>query len=136
MRKIIDVFILVLDLGNEEDEAVEETVQELPERSPLHPEALNFADLKRGLLLQRVNAYGRMNPTEAVVVDEPFVHREVPFYEGGAPWDSWKVRVATTDWRGKLVLEEWFLADMGVVPYELQDGTPFEWNEQNYTIAV
>ena len=45
------------------------------------------------------------------------------------------VSVVTTNCKGELVHEDWFLADMGVVPYE-GDGRFRSWNDHNYTLAV
>lgn len=129
-----EIVVRIVDIILAFDTIVEEA--RFPDRSPLHPDALNFDDLKRGLLLQKINVYGRMKPIEGLMVDEPFVHRSEPLYDGAAPIDNWMITVATKDYRGKLVLENWYLADMGVVPYEFPDGTPFRWNEQNYTVAV
>ena len=111
-------------------------VPELPKRNPLHPKALNIEDLKVGLQIKRQNRYYRSHITNtAVVIGEPFL------YGSKHGNDSYQanvlmVPVATTDYSGKLVLEDWFLADMGVTPYVNSPGTRRWWNEQNYTLAV
>ena len=52
-----------------------------------------------------------------------------------AAWPA-MLPVVTTNYDNKLVRQDWFLADMGVVPYEDQDGSFLSWNSQNYTLAT
>lgn len=96
----------------------------LPERSPLHPEALNMADLKVGMNVRRHNArYGSCTRDVGLINGEPF-RRGTKYHE---PWDTQgdvlMVPVVTTNHAGRLVHEDWFLADMGVTPYEGKTGT-------------
>ena len=72
---------------------------------------------------------------DAIIIGEPF--RRGTKYHGlwDTQGDAWMVPVVTTNYAGKLVHEDWFLADMGVVPYEHSDGSG-HWNDQNYTLAV
>lgn len=111
-------------------------VPDLPERSPLHGDALNMDDLRVGLNINRCNIhYGRVSyPNTAIVNGEPF--RRGTKYHDGRLAEAWMVPVVTTNYAGKLVHEDWFLADMGVVPFENSDGTRRVWNVQNYTLAV
>ncbi len=111
-------------------------VTDLPERSPLHGDALNMDDLRVGLNIRRHNIrYGRgSRPNRAIINGEPF--RRGTKYHGDSQADAWMVPVVTTNYAGKLVHEDWFLADMGVAPYENSDGTGRFWNGQNYTLAV
>ena len=103
------------------------TVNEgLPERSPLHPEALNMADLKVGMTIQRYNVRGGRTQRDLLVIGEPFRRT--------TSGKEWVVPVVTTDYCGRLRRREEFLADMGVTPYERSSGN--FWNSQNYTLAV
>lgn len=113
-------------------------VPALPERSPLHKDALNMADLKVGMNISRHNirSHGTSNTNTGLVNGQPF-QRRTKYH---APWDTqgdaWMLPVVTTNYAGKLTLEDWFLGDMGVAPYESHDGTRRWWNDQNYTLAV
>ena len=111
-------------------------VPALPERSPLHKDALNMTDLKVGMNIRRHSArYGTLTQNVALINGEPFrcgtKYHELRDILG----DAWMVPIVTTDYAGKLVHEDWFLTDMGVVPYERSNGGS-HWNPQNYTLAV
>ena len=115
---------------------LEVTIYKKIERSPLHPEAINMDDLKVGMNVRRHNArYGTSTRDVGLITGEPF-RRGTKYHElGNALGDAWMVPVVTTNYAGKLVHEDWFLADMGIVPYEHSDGGS-HWNDQNYTLAV
>ena len=106
------------------------------ERSPLHPEAINMDDLKVGMNIKRHNArHGSCTRDVGLINGEQF-RRGTKYHESyDTQGDAWMVPVVTTNYAGKLVHEDWFLADMGVVPYEHSDGSG-HWNDQNYTLAV
>ena len=106
------------------------------ERSPLHPEAINMDDLKVGMNIKRHNVrHGSCTRDVGLINGEPF-RRGTKYHESyDTQGDDWMVPVVTTNYAGKLVHEDWFLADMGVVPYEHSDGSG-HWNDQNYTLAV
>ena len=108
----------------------------IPERSPLHKDAINKDELKVGLnIIQRNIHDGRgSRPNRAIINGEPF--RRGIKYHGDSQADAWMVPVVTTNYAGKLVHEDWFLTDMGVAPSENSDGTGRFWNDQNYTLAV
>lgn len=110
--------------------------KKLPERSPLHEKALNMADLKVGMNIRRHNVnYGSGARDTALINGESF-RRGTKYRESwDTQGDAWMIPVVTTDYTGKLIHEDWFLADMGVIPYEHSDGGS-HWNEQNYTLAV
>lgn len=122
------------------DEANKLTIEvfpehQLPKRSPLHSEALNLEDIKPGLNVRRCNVYGGSYKNDAIITGEPF-KRASKFGHGCSQAHAWMVPVVTTNYDGKLVQEDWFLADMGVVPYERPDGSQIRWNDQNYTLAA
>ena len=100
-----------------------------PSRSPLHPKAITKDDLKQGLAICLCNENG--NSSYAIVIGEPFKRGDKCGHG-----NDWRVSVVTTTHDGKLVQQDWFLADMGVVPYEHQDGSFLSWNSQNYTLAT
>ena len=110
---------------------VSKEVPALPERSPLHKDALNMTDLKVGMNISRHNIHSHGHIEVGLVNGEPF-RRGTKYTQG----NSWMLPVVTTDYFGKLVYADWFLDDMGVVPYESSNGTGRWWNEQNYTLAV
>lgn len=98
-------------------------------RSPLHPEAINMDDLKVGMKIRRHNTrYGTCTLDVGRINGEPFLKHDVN--QG----DAWMVPIETTNYAGELAHEDWFLADMGVIPYVRSNGVSF-WNEQNYTLA-
>lgn len=106
-------------------------VPALPERSPLHKDALNMSDLKVGMNISRhhIHTHGNGYTQVGLVNGEPFQmgtkgHRS-----------PWMLPVVTTNYAGKLIYDDWYLSDMGVVPYENANGTMW-WNDQNYTLAV
>ena len=111
-------------------------VPALPERSPLHKDALNMTDLKVGMNISRHNIHSHGRTKVGLVNGKPF-RRGTKYHEH---WDiqgnSWMLPVVTTDYAGKLVYDDWYLEDMGVAPYESSNGTRRWWNEQNYTLAV
>ena len=111
-------------------------VPALPERSPLHKDALNMTDLKVGMNISRHNIHSHGHTKVGLVNGKPF-RRGTKYHEH---WDtqgnSWMLPVVTTDYAGKLVYDDWYLGDMGVAPYESSNGTRRWWNEQNYTLAV
>ena len=117
---------------------VSKEVPALPERSPLHKDALNMTDLKVGMNIKRHNVrHGSCTRDDAIIIGEPFRRGTKYHHElGDALGDYWMVPVVTTNYAGKLVREDWYLADMGVAPYESSNGTRRWWNEQNYTLAV
>ena len=100
-----------------------------PSRSPLHPKAITKDDLKQGLAICLCNENG--NSSYAIVIGEPFKRGDKCGHG-----NDWRVSVVTTTHGNKLVQQDWFLADMGVVPYEHQDGSFLSWNSQNYTLAT
>ena len=103
-----------------------------PSRSPLHPEAINMDDLTPGLTIRRHNKHGNgYLSAEAIVIGEPFKRGDKCGHG-----NDWRVSVVTTTHDGKLVQQDWFLADMGVVPYEHQDGSFLGWSDQRYTLAT
>lgn len=109
---------------------------EPPKRSPLSMEAINREDLKVGLNIRRANTHGISHGRVGMVNGEPF--RRGTKYDKSWPTHDhcWMVPVVTTNYQGKLVQEDWYLADMGVVPYTSEDDRFLYWNDQNYTIAV
>ena len=103
--------------------------EDSPERSPLDKEALNLDELKLGMEIQRMNI--QHGPLEAgIVIGEPFESEPLI---GSQP--DQMVPVRTTDYCGETVHEDWFLSDMGVVPYKHENGS-LHWNGANYTLAV
>ncbi len=92
-------------------------------------------DLVVGMYVVRYNRHA--GPTRSGRINgEPFV--SVMEYDlAGQKFicRDWEIPVLTVDVFGKLVDENWFLADMGIVPYEGDDGLR-HWNDQNYTLAV
>jgi hypothetical protein len=112
---------------------VSKEVPALPERSPLHKDALNMTDLKVGMSIQL--HYGSGWRCSALINGEPFLcgtkYHDLRDTQG----DAWMIPVVRTNYAGKLVHEDWFLNDMGVTPYEHPDGRS-HWNPQNYTLAV
>ncbi len=107
-----------------------------PSRSPLHPEAINMDDLTPGLTIRRHNKHGNgYLSAEAIVIGEPF-KRGDKYGQDDPQAYAWMLPVVTTNYGNKLVQQDWFLADMGVVPYEHQDGSFLSWNSQNYTLAT
>lgn len=111
----------------------EQVEASLPERSPLHPEAINVDDLKPGLKIQRCHGTVGSDRGVGIVIGEPF-KRADKYGDGGSNADQMMITVATHDFRDQLVTRDWFLADMGVVPY-VGDRGAF-WNRDNYTLAV
>ena len=111
-----------------------EIERSLPERSPLHPKALNMADLQVGMKVQRHHRRGSFGRS-GTIYTWPF--RRYTKYHDSFPFlgNIWMVSVVTTNYKGELVHEDWYLSDMGVVPYE-GDGRFRRWNDQNYTLAV
>lgn len=100
------------------------------ERSPLHPKAINRDDLKVGMKIRRHNTkYGTCTLDVGRINGEPFLKHDVN--QG----DAWMVPVKTTNYAGEIAYEDWFLAEMGVIPYVRSNGGT-RWNEQNYTLAV
>ena len=115
---------------------VSKEVPALPERSPLHKDALNMTDLKVGMNISRHNIHTQGHTEVGLVNGKPF-RRGTKYHEYWDPQgDSWMLPVVTTDYAGKLVYADWFLDDMGVAPYESSNGTRRWWNEQSYTLAV
>ena len=107
-----------------------------PSRSPLHPEAINMDGLTPGLTIRRHNKHGNgYLSAEAIVIGEPF-KRGDKYGQDDPQAYAWMLPVVTTNYGNKLVQQDWFLADMGVVPYEHQDGSFLSWNSQNYTLAT
>ena len=105
----------------------------LPERSPLHENALNMDDLKVGMSIQL--HYGSGWFCSALINGVPF-RRGTKYHDPrDTQGDAWMIPVVRTHYTGKLVHEDWFLNEMGVTPYEHPDGGS-HWNEQNYTLAV
>ena len=104
-----------------------------PSRSPLHPKAITKDDLKQGLAICLCNENG--NSSYAIVIGEPF-KRGDKYGQDDPQAYAWMLPVVTTTHDGKLVQQDWFLADMGVVPYERQDGSFLGWSDQNYTLAT
>ena len=100
-------------------------------RSPLHSQALNLDDIKDGLNIQCFISWGAY-PNRAMIVGEPF--RRSSKYSDTSSRDPLMVSVVTTDADAKIVQEDWYLRDMGVVPHE--DKISDRWNGQNYTLAV
>lgn len=100
-----------------------------PSRSPLHPKAITKDDLKQGLAICLCKENG--NSSYAIVIGEPFKRGDKCGHG-----NDWRVSVVTTTHDGKLVQQDWFLADMGVVPYEHQDGSFLGWSGQRYTLAT
>ena len=130
-------------LSGPEDFIVEvsKEVPALPERSPLHEDALNMNDLKVGMniALHNIHSQGHGSLKVGLVNGEPF-RRGTKYHEHlDIQGNYWMLPVVTTDYAGKLVREDWYLADMGVAPYEYEssnNGTRRWWNQQNYTLAV
>ena len=104
-----------------------------PSRSPLHPKAITKDDLKQGLAICLCNENG--NSSYAIVIGEPF-KRGDKYGQDDPQAYAWMLPVVTTNYGNKLVQQDWFLADMGVVPYEHQDGSFLGWSDQNYTLAT
>ena len=104
-----------------------------PSRSPLHPKAITKDDLKQGLAICLCNENG--NSSYAIVIGEPFKRGDKCGQDDPQAY-AWMLPVVTTNYGNKLVQQDWFLADMGVVPYEHQDGSFLSWNSQNYTLAT
>ena len=120
-----------IEFSGPEDFIVEvsKEVPALPERSPLHKDALNMTDLKVGMNISRHNIHSQ-GPIEVGLVNGK------PFRRSDEYWDTWRLPVVTTNYAGKLVYADWFLDEMGVVPCENSNGTRRWWNDQNYTLAV
>lgn len=113
-------------------------VPALPERSPLHKDALNMTDLKVGMNISchNIHSHGHGHTKVGLVNGKPF-RRGTKYHEHrDTQGDYWMLPVVTTDCAGKLVYDDWSLRDMGVAPYENPNGTRRWWNEQNYTLAV
>lgn len=110
-----------------------ESKPELPSRSPHHPKSLNLDDLERGMNIRRHNTKGNDYKNEAIINGEPFKHGDKHGPED-LQADALMIPVVTTNHAGKLVHEDWFLSDMGIVPY-IEDSGP-HWNKWNYTLAV
>ena len=104
-----------------------------PSRSPLHPKAITKDDLKQGLAICLCNENG--NSSYAIVIGEPF-KRGDKYGQDDPQAYAWMLPVVTTNYGNKLVQQDWFLADMGVVPYEHQDGSFLGWSDQRYTLAT
>ena len=104
-----------------------------PSRSPLHPKAITKDDLKQGLAICLCNENG--NSSYAIVIGEPF-KRGDKYGQDDPQAYAWMLPVVTTNYGNKLVQQDWSLADMGVVPYEHQDGSFLGWSDQNYTLAT
>lgn len=110
---------------------------EVPDRSPLHEEALNMSDLKVGMNVRRhnINFSGDKARDTALIMGAPFRHDTKYSESYGYSINPWMVPVVTTDYKGLLVQKDWYLADMGVALHEHSDGGG-HWNDQNYTLAV
>lgn len=121
MQEGIVVLTFTVDAGKEQTLEFVVTT-ELPERSPLHPRALNLDDLELGLRIQRCNIISESSPTKGIIISEPFRGKN----------DHLQLKVATINFEGELVEHHWYLEDMGVVPFEGDYG-PF-WSEQEYTL--
>ena len=106
----------------------------LPSRNPLHPEALTIDDLTPGLTIRRHNTRHNNYTNEALVNGKPFRHGD-KYGESDTQAELWMIPVVTTNNAGRLVQEDWFLADMGVEPYVSRDNSRY-WNSQNYTLAT
>ena len=95
----------------------------LSTRSPLHPQALVKDDLQIGMIVEKRNKHHGTSKRAAIIGN--------PYLTDLCERDAWKVRVAINNHKGDLQYSEWFLADMGVVPYGSQ-----KWNVMNYTVRV
>lgn len=112
---------------------VSKEVPALPERSPLHPLAINMNDLKVGMHIS-LHSQGHGCTKVGRINGEPFRCGTKYHKLRNVLGDAWMVPVVTTNYAGKLVHEDWYLADMGVAPYESSNGTRRWWNDQNYTL--
>lgn len=95
-----------------------------PERNPLHLEALTLEDIKPGLVMQ---PYHRRQKDigHLIVVDHPR-------HEYRGDRSTWKVKAAgKQSWNDEIVVGDWHLSDLGVVPYEDD-----HWNSSRYTLAA
>lgn len=97
------------------------------ERNPLHVKALTRKELRFGMRIQRFDNTHRPAGEEAIVASDPF-------QESHMSGPHWKVHVAVLDPSGRLVNQQWFLADCGIVPSDPHDSS--SWNQQCYSLEV
>jgi hypothetical protein len=120
----------------EVNDTSEVTIEVLPDdvfpvRSPLHEKSLNMQDLKPGLHIKCGNVHEDVNLPSGIIIGEAFKRTDYPVVGR----ECWMISVATINYAGKLVKEDWSLTTIGVAPLERSDGTQ-QWNSHNYTLAV
>lgn len=103
--------------------------KELSERSPLHTAALSMRDLKPGTRIRWTHINHRPDSREAVVASYPYRQKAVSPVTG-TEQVCWMVSVTT-----RAGHEDWFLAEMGVVPH-MDDSGRARWSCQAYTVIV
>lgn len=133
--EVVQTFATELNGAREVTIEVAHEVPVLPDRSPLHSNALNLSDIKFGMTLSRHNINSKTHTREGYVVGDPF-RRGTKYGQDDIQADAMMVPVVTKRYDGRLVSEDWYLADMGVVPYGDAGHRFHHWNEQNYTLAV
>lgn len=111
------------------DDSAEITVsgpekEPVPERNPLHPQALKASELRVGMRIQRYHD-GEPVYNTGIIIGEKFIY-----------CNENMIPVVTTDYYGKLTKENWYLGDMGVTRYTCSDGTLGGWNSSNHTLKV
>lgn len=112
-------------------------VQQEPLRSPLHTEALNMNDLKKGMFIRlHQKDIDHIFP-KALVLSEPFRHGDKHGYGRHRRDNHWMISVQILERDGEFIRREWFLSDVGVIPYEREGvGSPERWHERNYVLAA
>lgn len=110
-------------------------VHGLAERSPLHPSALNFDDLKVGLRIQQRTRYNRDYRRTSRIIEMPYKLDFSPDIHGQQSF-LWKLPVKTLGKNGIEVEEHLILVDKGIMPRHGTDGIARSWHEQNYCTAV
>ena len=108
------------------------TVEQPPERNPLHERALNMDDLHMGQKIRLINTKNQYSQVSATIVSKPFRRtRHLP-----SKVFDWMIYVKVADDHGVASRELWNLAHKGIVPFHpLHEGDPIRWSKVYYALA-
>ena len=108
------------------------TLEQPPERNPLHERALTLDDLYMGQEIWVIDASNRHNQVPATIISKPFRR----LHEPPSSLFDWVVYVRVVDDHGVASRELWNLAHKGIVPFHpLHEGDPIRWSKVYYTLA-
>ena len=109
------------------------TVEQPPERNPLHERALILDDLYMGQEVWLIDASNRHNQVLATIASHPFLSLRKP----PSSLLDWMVFVEVTDDHGVSSQKQWNLAHKGVVPFHpLHEGDATRWSKVYYVLAA